>query len=234
VCEGTPAGYYEELEEVTIIAEGSRSLSGTPIGVGPELGELPRLVFLSCMLIGLLTSGRSRRSGCCWAGRIEGAGPQVTKVIPSWLIFHEFNVVYGKREPFGVRRHFVDNPPVLTYSGVNRLQKYVETGGHNLTTNTLSTASQELVSPQALEFVQELLRPFVTELGQVREQLGAERARREMAEEKAATLEAELEALRAPERDAEMPMGPTPAEASEEAQEGAEPRRSFWARLFGG
>jgi hypothetical protein len=92
-----------------------------------------------------------------------------------------------------------------------------------LTTNTLSTASQELVSPQALEFVQELLRPFVTELGQVREQLGAERARREMAEEKAATLEAELEALRAPERDAEMPMGPTPAEASEEAQEGAEP-----------
>src|SRR5215207_6357009 len=52
----------------------------------------------------------------------------------------------------------------------------------NLNTNTLSSASQEVVSPQAMEFVQELLRPFVSELGEVREQLGAERARREMAE----------------------------------------------------
>jgi hypothetical protein len=89
-----------------------------------------------------------------------------------------------------------------------------------------------------MEFVQELLRPFVSELGQGREQLGAERARREMAEEKAATLEAELEAMRAeresPEASTEMPMGPIPAEASEAAQEGSEPRRSWWQRLFGG
>jgi excisionase family DNA binding protein len=57
---------------------------------------------------------------------------------------------------------------------------------NTLTTNTLSSASQEhgtaIVSPQSLAFVQELLRPFVNELGQVREELGAERARREMAE----------------------------------------------------
>jgi len=33
-----------------------------------------------------------------------------------------------------------------------------------------------------MEFVQELLRPFVSELGEIREELGAERARREMAE----------------------------------------------------
>jgi len=33
-----------------------------------------------------------------------------------------------------------------------------------------------------MDFVQELLRPFVSELGAVREELGAERARREMAE----------------------------------------------------
>jgi excisionase family DNA binding protein len=52
----------------------------------------------------------------------------------------------------------------------------------NLTTNTLSSASQDVVSPQAMDFVQELLRPFVSELGAVREELGAERARREMAE----------------------------------------------------
>jgi excisionase family DNA binding protein len=107
----------------------------------------------------------------------------------------------------------------------------------NLTTNILSSGSQELVSPQAMEFVQELLRPFVTELGQVREQLGAERARREMAEEKAATVEAELEAIRAeresPETSTEMPMGPTPSEASEGSQDGAEKRPGFWSRLFG-
>src|SRR5215211_1093864 len=66
----------------------------------------------------------------------------------------------------------------------------------NLSTNTLSSASQEVVSPQAMEFVQELLRPFVSELGEIREELGAERARRQVAEERVATLEAELEALR--------------------------------------
>ena len=52
----------------------------------------------------------------------------------------------------------------------------------NLTTNIPPSASQELVSQQAMEFVQELLRPFVRELGEIREELGAERARREMAE----------------------------------------------------
>src|SRR5919112_917270 len=81
----------------------------------------------------------------------------------------------------------------------------------NLSTNTLSSASQEVVSPQAMEFVQELLRPFVSELGEVREELGAERARRQMAEERAAALEAELEALReereSPETVQETPQG---------------------------
>jgi hypothetical protein len=49
-----------------------------------------------------------------------------------------------------------------------------------------------------MEFVQELLRPFVSELGEIREELGAERVRRQMAEERAAAFEAELEALREP------------------------------------
>jgi excisionase family DNA binding protein len=89
---------------------------------------------------------------------------------------------------------------------------------NNLTTNTLSNASQELVSPQAMEFVQELLRPFVSELGEVREELGAERARRQMAEERAAALEAELEALR------ETPQAP---ETVEETSEGSEEPRSY-------
>jgi hypothetical protein len=38
----------------------------------------------------------------------------------------------------------------------------------------------------------------------------------------------------APETATEMPLGPTPSEASEAAQEGSEPHRSWWRRVFGG
>jgi excisionase family DNA binding protein len=106
----------------------------------------------------------------------------------------------------------------------------------NLTTNTLSSASQELVSPQAMEFVQELLRPFVRELGEVREELGAERARRQMAEERAAALEAELEALRgereAPQDAQEPSEGTEPRPDTAGVQEGVQ--RPWWRRLIGG
>src|ERR687889_2068987 len=84
----------------------------------------------------------------------------------------------------------------------------------NLNTNALSSASQEVVSPQAMEFVQELLRPFVSELGEVREELGAERARRQMAEERTVALEAELEALREPQE-----LSQTAEEEPERAEE---------------
>jgi len=126
----------------------------------------------------------------------------------------------------------------------------------SLNTNTLSSASQQFVSPQAMEFVQELLRPFVNELGDVREELGAERARRaierarrEVAEERVRELEAELEVLReqaVPERreprEAPVRPGPsgTPTEAAwdrEEARERPlteEEPRPWWRRVFGG
>ena len=119
---------------------------------------------------------------------------------------------------------------------------------NTLTTNTLSSASQEhgtaIVSPQSLAFVQELLRPFVNELGKVREELGAERARRQMAEERAAALEEELSAINSPpvaaqakaEEPPESPEmaseAPTPPDAFGEAQEATE-RRSWWRRFFG-
>ena len=106
----------------------------------------------------------------------------------------------------------------------------------NLTTNTLSSASQELVSQSAMEFVQELLRPFVSELGQVREELGAERARRQMAEERAAALEAELEAFRetreSPEPVEEKPERAEPRPTTGGAQEGVQ--RPWWRRILGG
>ena len=124
----------------------------------------------------------------------------------------------------------------------------------NLSTNTLSSASQELVSQQAMEFVQELLRPFVSELGEIREKLGAERVRREMAE---STLRAgmaeeqrrreeaererddlrrELYALReareSPQTVEEEPEGAEPRTTTGGTQEGV--RRSWWRRVFGG
>jgi excisionase family DNA binding protein len=106
----------------------------------------------------------------------------------------------------------------------------------NLTTNTLSSASQGLVSQPAMEFVQELLRPFVSELGEVREELGAERARRQIAEERAAALEAELEAFRetreSPEPVEEEQEMAEPQSAALGTQEGA--RRPWWQRWFGG
>ena len=106
----------------------------------------------------------------------------------------------------------------------------------NLNTNTLSSASQELVSNQAMEFVQELLRPFVSELGEVREELGAERARRQMAEERIAALQAELETIReergSPQTVEEEPERPEPRPATGDAQEGTQ--RPWWRRLTGG
>jgi excisionase family DNA binding protein len=106
----------------------------------------------------------------------------------------------------------------------------------NLNANTLSSASQELVSQPAMEFVQELLRPFVSELGEVREELGAERARRQMAEERVASLAAELEAFRepreSPEPVEEEPERTEPHSDAPGTQEGAQ--RPWWRRIIGG
>jgi excisionase family DNA binding protein len=105
----------------------------------------------------------------------------------------------------------------------------------NLNTNTLSSASQELVGAQAMEFVQELLRPFVSELGEIREELGAERVRRQIAEERTAVLEAELEALReareSSETAEEEPERAEPHAASGETEEGIQ--LPWWRRIFG-
>jgi excisionase family DNA binding protein len=110
----------------------------------------------------------------------------------------------------------------------------------NLTTNTLSSASQQLVNPAPMEFVQELLRPFVSELGDVREELGAERARRQIAEERAASLEAELQELREAQESPQSEHSPgsteeTPTPDPAGPHEGTEPpeRRSWWRRVFG-
>jgi hypothetical protein len=89
------------------------------------------------------------------------------------------------------------------------------------------------------------------------QELEEERRRREEAERERDDLRRRLEATQSEAEDApksplspgppptptpsggeretstEMPMGPTPSEASEEAQEAAEERPGFWSRLFG-
>ncbi len=107
------------------------------------------------------------------------------------------------------------------------------------------TPSQE-VNPDAvtpMEMVQDLLRPFVEDLGRVREELGAEKVRREQAEQRVEELERELEARAGP-RDApqtppETSEGASPRSDTVGAQTGAQEsektaRRPWWRRILGG
>ena len=111
----------------------------------------------------------------------------------------------------------------------------------SLVNNPLSKDSQhppsQVVNTEGatpIEVVQSLLRPFVEDLGRVREELGAERVLREQAERERDKLAARLEAL-TEERDA-------PETASEDADrvdvppEPQEPleRRSWLYRFFFG
>ena len=106
----------------------------------------------------------------------------------------------------------------------------------NLSANTLSGTSQELGGHRGRQFVEELLRPFVSELGEIREQMGAERARRQMAEERAGALEAELEALREARESSDQREEPQreeePQAGAGESEEGVG-RSSWWRRVFG-
>ncbi len=87
------------------------------------------------------------------------------------------------------------------------------------------------------EVIQEMLRPFVEDLGRVREELGAERVRREQAErerdEMAARLEALTEKPQAPETATEGTERVEPQDRPEGSQEATE-RRSWWRRWLGG
>jgi len=80
-----------------------------------------------------------------------------------------------------------------------------------------------------------LLRPFVSDLGGVREGLGAERARRRMAEQRAAALEAELEVLREPRESPQTVEEESdrvePRPGAPGSQEGTQ--RPWWRRMFG-
>jgi len=78
-------------------------------------------------------------------------------------------------------------------------------------------------------------RPFVNELGEIREELGAERARQQMAEQRAAALEAELEApteaRKLPETVEEEPQRAGPGLSHQALRSALQ--RPWWCRVFG-
>ena len=81
-----------------------------------------------------------------------------------------------------------------------------------------------------------LLEPFVRELGDVREELGRERERREAAERRNGDLERELREAREALETSESPApADTPPDAPGDAHEATESpeRRSWWRRWFG-
>jgi hypothetical protein len=141
-------------------------------------------------------------------------------------------------------------------AGVYDAEKVVTENGqtwmiarNSLLNNPLPKGSQQAPSQrkpnvelQATELVQELLRPFVEDLGRVREELGAERVRREQAEKERDELAAQLahlqtqpEATGGPETAAEEPYSthapPTPQTPT--SSEAAAGKRSWWRKFFG-
>jgi excisionase family DNA binding protein len=146
-------------------------------------------------------------------------------------------VVEGEREVYRVERDSL---------GVGRTSAYVHTLDAQRT-----TASEELARMIATR-LDEIVRDYTHEVGDLREELGAERARREiaestlregMAEERRRREEAERErdelrrelyALRepreSPETVEEPPKGAEPRSDAGGAQEGV--RRPWWRRMF--
>jgi excisionase family DNA binding protein len=101
--------------------------------------------------------------------------------------------------------------------------------GDNLIDSTLSNASQVVVNQHVSLALQTVLEPFVRDLGNVREELGRERALRERAEQELEELKQRLEASSEPR---ESPTSPCEEEAGTQAPQDPE-KRSWWRRFFG-
>jgi hypothetical protein len=97
-------------------------------------------------------------------------------------------------------------------------------------------------STTPMKLVQDLLKPFVEDLGRVREELGAERVRREQAEQERDELRSQLEALQAPPEPRDSPETTASEVADwidapprlEGPETPTESRRASWWRSFFG
>jgi hypothetical protein len=136
-------------------------------------------------------------------------------------VYEAEKVVTENGQTWMIERNSLLNKPLPKGSQQTPLQRQPETG------------------IQTTAIVRELLRPFVEDLGRVREELGAERVRREQAERERDELAAQLSELR------ETPGSP---ESADEPSDTAEPRssteeqqevtsrpqeRSWWRRMLG-
>jgi hypothetical protein len=169
---------------------------------------------------------------------VRGSG-RVTITEAATLLGVHPNIVSGR-----VKAGLYDAEKVATEHGLTWMIDRDSLVNNPLPRDSQRTPSQ-MVNPEAatpMELVQGLLRPFVEDLGRVREELGAERARREQAERERDELAARLEALtktpEAPESAAEAsdttePRSGehAPTEPAEGSQEAAQERIS-WVALF--
>jgi excisionase family DNA binding protein len=105
---------------------------------------------------------------------------------------------------------------------------------NNLTNNTLSNGSHVVVNQDVSQALQGVLEPFVRDLGNVREELGRERALRERAEQELAELKQRLEA---PPEPRESPVSASEGQAYThvplEEEKPVSRWRSWLHRLFG-
>ncbi len=120
----------------------------------------------------------------------------------------------------------------------------VHKGNHEHTLDAQAPAEHNEIAVLLAHRLEDLVQRYGQELGSVREELGAERVRREFAEEKVARLEAELEALRdirkaltgtrvGPETTSETTQGIDTLTDQGQAETGVQRRSSWWRRFFG-
>jgi excisionase family DNA binding protein len=117
----------------------------------------------------------------------------------------------------------------------------VHQGKHEHTLDAQPPTEHTEIAVMLAHRLEDLVQRYGQELGSVREELGAERVRREQAERERDKLAAELEALREPREYASDPLGSS--ESDEGAPYGTSPqeadesllrrRSSWWRRFFG-
>ena len=108
----------------------------------------------------------------------------------------------------------------------------VHKGIHEQTLDAQPPPEHSEIAVMLAHRLEDLVQRYGQELGSVREELGAERVRREQAEEKAARLEAELEVLREPRESSSDAADHRSGTDAPEAENRAE-RPSWWRRWFG-
>src|SRR5215210_3911418 len=138
------------------------------------------------------------------AAALLGAHPNTIRNRVKAGVYDAEKVVTENGQTWMIERNSLLNKPLPKGSQQTPLQRQPEAG------------------IQTTDIVRELLRPFVEDLGRVREELGAERVRREQAERQRDELAAQLRELQereTPETAADVTDTPEPWSATEEPQE---------------